>query len=243
MTQYRLHLIACVLCLTSLISERLQADVILPTAAQLQALGATQYEIAFVTTQGTTATSSNIATYNNFVTAQADQDSILSGLVGATWKAIASTAGTPGVNANVNAPSVAGIPVFNTDGQLVAYSTTASPLYSGATLTDNIDYDQHGNQNLYQAVWTGSTANGAADPISPLGGSVPPIIGIDSNGTMGTGWIAAGSAPFLPSTAPLPLYALSSPLTVPEPATLSLVCVAALGVVGASLVRRRKRSA
>jgi hypothetical protein len=240
MTQYRLHLIAGVLCLTSLISERLQADVILPTAAQLQALGATQYEIAFVSTQGTTASNANIATYNSFVTAQAHQDPILLS-TSATWNAIVSTAGTPGVNANANAPSVAGIPVFNTDGQLVAFSTSASPLYSPPTLTNSIDYDQMGNLKLYQAVWTGSTSNGTANVGSTLGSPETTIIGIDSNGTLDTSWIAG--PPFLPNTSVLPLYALSSPITAPEPATLSLVGVAALGIAGASLVRRRKRSA
>jgi pilus assembly protein Flp/PilA len=239
MTQYRLHLIACVLCFASFISERLQANVILPTAAQLQALGATQYEIAFVTSQGTTATSSNIATYNSFVTSQANSGSLSS--LGATWNAIVST-GTAGVNsANVNAPSSAGIPVFNTDGQLVAFSTSASPLYSGATLTNNIDYDQNGNQQLYQAVWTGSTSNGTANVGSTLGSPETTIIGIDSNGTLGTTWIAG--PPFLPNSSPLPLYALSSPITpVPEPATLSLVGAALFGVVGASFVRKRKQS-
>jgi hypothetical protein len=242
MTLYRLHLIAGVLCLTSLISERLQANVILPTAAQLQALGATQYEIAFVTTQGTTASSSNVATYNSFATAQANQNSILSSL-GVSWDAIVSTAGTPGVNAIANAPSPASIPVFNTQGQLVADS--GNLLYSSSSLLSNIDYDQNGTQRLFQAVWTGSTSGGTANDGFALGStSGVSSIGIDSNGTLDTTWIAG--PPFTPNTSVLPLYALSSsitPSTTPEPATFSLLGVAVLGGVGASLIRRRKRSA
>ena len=50
-----------------LIAPQLRAVVISHITSQGQTLGATRYEILFVTSGETTATSSNIADYNNFV--------------------------------------------------------------------------------------------------------------------------------------------------------------------------------
>ncbi|MEI8376345.1 MAG: hypothetical protein WCJ35_26300, partial [Planctomycetota bacterium] len=81
-----------------------RANVILPTGLA----PGSQYEIVFVTSDGTTATSANIATYNNFVTAEANQNSTLYNL-GVSWHAVASV--VPGPAATSNAPS-AGIPIY-----------------------------------------------------------------------------------------------------------------------------------
>ena len=59
--------------------------------------------------------SSDISTYNAFVTSEANQDSVLSSL-GVTWHAIVSTAA---VDAKSNAPSLASIPVYDTEGHLL----------------------------------------------------------------------------------------------------------------------------
>jgi hypothetical protein len=88
-----------------------------------------QFEIAFVTSQYTTATSPNIADYNNFVSAQAlSASGYLSDFVpsGTTWNAIASTEATP---AYLNAPNTGTVPVFTTAGQLV--SDSEYPLFGG----------------------------------------------------------------------------------------------------------------
>ena len=111
-----------------------RADMILPAGLA----PGSQYEIAFVTSDGTTATSPDITDYNNFVTREANQDAILAGL-GVTWHAIAST---DAVTANLNAPSSGTIPIYNTAGLLVA--DASSPLYSGQLLNP-IDFDQYGN--------------------------------------------------------------------------------------------------
>ena len=72
-----------------------------------------QYQLIFVTRDGRDATSSNIADYNAFVTAQAALNPLLPLT---TWHAVASTVA---VNAATNAPSL-GLPVYNTGGEEVA---------------------------------------------------------------------------------------------------------------------------
>ena len=48
-----------------------RADVLSAIQAEFATLGVTEYQIAFVTSDGTTADSTNIQDYNNFVTAEA----------------------------------------------------------------------------------------------------------------------------------------------------------------------------
>ena len=123
-----------------------------------------KYEIAFVTSGGTTATDPSSADYNAFVTAQAEQNPNLP--QGVAWHAIASTLETDFdiIQANQNAPFTPSIPVYNTQGQLVA--NAATPLYSGYQINP-ILYDQFGNSDSTE-VWTGSGYDGTPD--DPLGG-------------------------------------------------------------------------
>src|SRR5580658_1898252 len=65
----------------------------------------TQYQLVFVTSDTTFATSSTISDYNTFVTNEAALNATLAAFDsanGVTWTAIGST---PPVNANTNAPS------------------------------------------------------------------------------------------------------------------------------------------
>ena len=74
-----------------------------------------KYEIAFVTSGGTTATDPYEADYDAFVTQQAAQNP---NLPQATWHAIASTYENGDVQqARQNAPFTSSIPVYNTQGQ------------------------------------------------------------------------------------------------------------------------------
>ncbi len=176
-----------------------------------------QYQLIFVTSGTDTAASSNIVDYNTFVINQAG---LSLSLPATTWHAIASTAS---VNANVNAPWVSGLPVYNTQGIEVASPT--SGLYSGSLLAA-VMYDQNGGfqQSL---VWTGSGGTGTASQ-HPVGSTTP---GFGSAFAHNLDWIQdSGST----TQTLLPLYALSGAITaVPEPSALCLMGFATLITFGA----------
>jgi hypothetical protein len=183
------------------ITTQLRAEVVLPTGLA----PGSQYEIAFVTADPTTATSSDINYYNNFVRTEANQDPILAGL-GVSWNAIASTAT---VNANTNAPNGGSIPVYNTMGQLVA--NAAAPLYSetlfgpnSESLINPIAYTQtavllpSNTPYGWTCVWTGtdlywSGGPGTSDPNNPLG-STPFYGGTDGYGPTTQSLVTVGLA-------------------------------------------------
>ncbi len=216
-----------------------------------------EYQIAFVTSGGTTSTSTNIADYNSFVTQQAEQSPALVSL-GATWTAIASTAAE---NVSDNAPTYAAVPIYNTAGQLVA--TGSSDLWSGS-IQNFIDHDQFGDAANGKLVWTGIGYNMAdGSPNLPLGDwsefqnasgecwTDSPNVGISSVLSLGYWWYDYGyfepegaswdDLAKIQSQTTCPLYALSSPITVPvpEPGTLTLLVSALLGLAGARHLRRR----
>lgn len=182
------------------------------------------YQLAFVTSAGTTATSGDIGDYNAWVQAAADAAGIGGGV---TWSAIASTAA---VDANANAPVTAR--VFNLGGELVAWSY--SDFWDGNhSLGVGIDYTENGvgkNTN----VWTGSNADGTRAGSSALGNASA----VWGESTLSSGaWINRGTQ----STAvTYSLYALSQTLTapVPEPTTWAML-LAGAALVGV-MVRRRE---
>jgi hypothetical protein len=132
------------------------ADVLVPSGLA----PGSQYQLIFVTSGTTTATSNDINYYNNLVESAANAAGIGSS-VGITWTAVAST---DSVDAFTNAPSVA--PVYDLLGNLI----TPSSLYSSYTtpLVNLPVIDEYG-VNIFSAqkndpypgfVWTGTAADG-----------------------------------------------------------------------------------
>ena len=200
--------------------------------------GATEYEILFVTSGTISPTSGSLSTYNAFVTSQANAaGSILPS--GLTWNAVVSTQLVTQVgiiksihnfNASSNAPSAAGIPVYNANGQLI----TNLGLYSDTQISSMPEYNQFGNMEQ-TAVATGSNAAGSFD--NPLGTS-----GAWNVGQSNLGGSSNTAGQWINSTAEsandaLAIYALSAPILVhptitPEPMTLTLVATGVLTYCG-----------
>ena len=177
-----------------------------------------KYQLAFVTDGTTDATSGLESYYNNFAQEQATPlTTILP--TGTTWSAITSTSTDyfgGHVDARVNAPTFAGVPIYNTQGQLVA---TGSGLWSGQ-LQNPIEYDPTGG---YEGgvVWTGSKSDGTANIDGDLGFQSFPWLIVGDSAASNSYWLYFGQ--YSPSIH-FPIYALSSPITVvPEPATLTLL--------------------
>ena len=221
-------------------TPQLKADVLQTIESQLTALGATEFEIAFVTEGTTTAQSTEIGTYNTFVTKQANAapDGSLVAEVNSqfspTWNAIVSTALT---SASVNAPSSSAIPIFDTNGDQI------SPFYAGhglytifGSIKNPIGYTQ-GGVSLSTYVWTGSVSDGSGATYLGIGEEAgQTTVGYGASYASNTSWINYGV--ISPNTYAFSLYALSTPIAVPEPATLTLLGPAILGL-GVVYLRRR----
>jgi hypothetical protein len=201
-----------------------------------------QYQLIFVTADTRRADSADIGSYNSFVTAEAGLNPSLP--QGVTWNAVASSLTGP-TEAILNAPSgvfVGNIPVYNTMGREVSdgsgYGIYGPLSGTGAPLLNPVGFDQFGSLStaggLFNLVWTGSLDNGRGDTYL-LGASE----GMTGNPfEVGTGWLKTGNQRNRDEV--YPLYALSSPITVPvpEPSSLILLAIGALCMAGMARMRR-----
>lgn len=189
-----------------------------------------KYHLVFVTSTTRNATSTNIADYNAFVQAAADNAGIGSG-DGVDWFAIGST---QTVAAKVNALIGATNLVFLLNG-----TTKVADGFTDmwdTTLDNKINRTELG-ATYSGAVWNGSKDNGAIpDWGSEWLGDVEAVVG-NANAT-NMNWLDNGTQV---RGNLLPMYALSEELTVPtvpEPGTMGLLGLAS----GALLLRRRRKN-
>ena len=188
----------------TLLGGTAMADTILPTGLA----PGSEYQILFVTSDRTTATSSSIAVYDSFVTQEADQSPTLKAL-GVTWTAVAST---PTFSAG-NASSTTNVPIYDTHGDLLESSFPS--LFSDSAFSGP-QYNQTGLLTTNTFVWAGSWPDGT--PSVPLGGGIDNDAELGYNTTVSfypSWWISDGDC--YPVTDSYSLYALSSPVTVPTP--------------------------
>ena len=200
----------------------------------------TQYRLAFVTSGTTDAVSTDINTYNSFVTAQANLVSELSALA-TTWKAIASTlttAARDNTGTNITVPGNTGVPIFLLDGTKLADDN--ADLWDGSV--DNpLNVDQNG-ATLNTDVWAGTRFDGTNNAFAVLGnvsgGNFAFLARSDSTGTT---WVQqSGSA----STSALhSLYALSDVLTVQAVDEPGAMLIFGIGLAGMALARRQRITA
>lgn len=184
-----------------------------PATGRLWRIGDT-YRFAFCSSTGSTATSSSISTYNNFVQNLANASPRGIGAAdGVTWKAIAST---PSVSAKDNAsldPFGTGTSIWLVDGTTCVADDYAD-LFGDGTMNIAIGKSETGGQPLYAGryrdVWTGSDTQGNIKSNDALGASDN-----TSKGGLITNWRRGWIDRFTIDQSQLrPLYGISNLLTV-----------------------------
>jgi hypothetical protein len=167
------------------------------------------FQIAFLTSGTTSAVSTDISYYNNFVTnaaAAAGLDVINGQEV--TWNAVFSTAA---IDAKINAPQTS--PVYNLDMQLVTAKPGGLWNTSPFILKNPINVTEQGDMLTIGYVWTGSDQLGRYSA-GPSAGRGQSPVGIGEFVSIFPNWL---SSAYFPATNVYHLYALSSPITVPNP--------------------------
>jgi hypothetical protein len=192
-----------------------------------------RYRVLFVTSTLRDAFSSNIADYTNHVT-QAANFGVITGSLGLTWSALASTeTANVQTNTGILSSDSAEVSFFNTSGELVALS--GSDLWDGS-IANGISYNEDGDEQR-DYVWTGMDDRGIT--VGRLGRSLATLaVSGRTNGEWANGWLSGISHQRA-------LYGVSQvtsiphTIDVPEP---GIVILLSLGLAGLFMSRHRKQS-
>jgi PEP-CTERM motif len=221
---HRLAMLTTIVAATGCLFTPCQAGILLNTPSGLTP-GAT-FRFVFETDGGTTAVSSNITDYDNFVNAQAAGATYAGQTV--SWLAIGSTPSMDAItHIGVN-PSISG--VYLVTGQRVATSdgTATGGLWSG-TLSNAIDVEIHSIALPSLFVWTGTHSDGTTSPSQQLGANAP-IFGYNQVPAGGI-WTDFGQNPSLSNYS---MYSISGVLTVPGSSAVPEPSSGLLAVIGIS---------
>ena len=205
--------------------------------------GTTAFHYLFVTADSTTPRQDPTTTYSfyhDFAMSEVALNPSLASLT-SSWYPLVSTYSAPygdGHNARDGLPTD-NLPVYNTDGQLLASSI--SNLWG--TLLAAPQYTQYGSATSSSWAWTGSTAQGYAEydyyggPLGTPGNNNPVfLVGYPSRPDL---WLRQSYD--YPGDVN-PIYALSGAVITPEPSTFALLGAGGLGFFARARRRRRSNS-
>ena len=197
------------------------------------------YRLAFVTSTTLKALSSDISVYNTFVDDVAELVPELAAL-NQDWKVIASTGTVDARDNTSTVPSTItggslGVPIFLLNDTKLVDSN--DDLWDG-----NIDVafavNQMGDAMAWDTVWTGTGSDGVGVGGKQLGADT---VLYGRNWALTEAWVDWST--LSPSSSVAHLYAISGELSVaavPEPGSITLMAIGAVGLMGFGRIRKRQ---